>query len=64
MRSLQSLLLVLVVIYTTGISTAVTSSIDNTAIVNLTTAINQLLTQSTGKCPLTISRDISVRYSC
>ena len=47
MSFLQSLLLVLVVIYTTGISTAVTSSIDNTAIVNLTTAINQLLTQST-----------------
>ena len=58
MNSLQSLLLVLAVIYTTGISTGVTSSIDNTAIVNLTTAINQLLTQSTGKCPLTISRDI------
>ena len=45
--TMRSLLLVLVVIYTTGISTAVTSSIDNTAIVNLTTAINQLLTQST-----------------
>ena len=58
MSSLQSLLLVLVVIYTTDISTAVTCSIDNTAIVNLTTAINQLLTQSTGKCPLTNSRDI------
>ena len=51
MSSLQILLLVVT-------ATAVTSTnLDNGAIVNLTTAINQLLTQSTDKCPLTNSRD-------
>ena len=54
MSSLQLLLLVV----TAGISSAVTSTnLDKGAIVNLTTAINQLLTQSTDKCPLTNSRD-------
>ena len=58
MSPLQSLLLV-AVIFTACISTAAVTStnLDNGAIVNLTTAINQLLSQSTAKCPLNNSRD-------
>ena len=58
MSSLQILLLVV----TAGISTAAVTStnLDNGAIVNLTTAINQLLSQSTDKCPLTNSRHYGI----